>query len=158
MLDGDIDLGVGHFDQMPRQIVTRPLGRCGFFALFLATHPLAGMKRLTLPHLAQHALVMPRQDNNMGRQIISHFGDLRLKPASIIEAGSCQSSYNLAKEGIGVAIIHTTCLGSQHSRNLKILDVTEHFGEVNLVVAFPRTLALTPAHQNLIKVLEASAL
>jgi DNA-binding transcriptional LysR family regulator len=157
MLDGEIDLGVAHFEQLPRQFIKRPLAKSGLLALCLTDHPLASVRRLTVPHLAQHAIVLPRQDNNMGRRIVGRLADFGLKPASVIEAGSCQSSYNLAKEGIGVAIIHTTCLSSQPSRRLKILDVTEHFGEIGIVLAYPKTLKLTPNHQDLMKVLERSA-
>jgi DNA-binding transcriptional LysR family regulator len=157
MMDGEIDIGIGHFNQLPSQIVKRPLIKSGFFALCPSSHPFGRLKRPTLGQLAEHAIVMPRQDNSMGRQILGCFAAQGLQPASVIEAGSCQSSYNLAKEGIGVAIIHTTCLATPHARNLKILDVTEHFGEIDIVVAYPKRLKLTTTHSDLVQALGGTA-
>lgn len=156
MLDGEIDLGVGHFEDLPKQIVRQPLVNSGFFALCLASHPFAKLKTPTVPDLARQVIVLPRQDNHMGRQILRSLDEHGVKPANLIEAGSCQSSYNLAKEGIGIAIIHTTCLGSQHSRALRIFDMTKHFGQSQIVVAYPKSLKLKRSHEDLISALEAA--
>jgi DNA-binding transcriptional LysR family regulator len=156
MLDGEIDLGVGHFEDLPRQIVRQPLVNSGFFALCLATHPFAKLRNPGVPDLDGQVIVLPRQDNHMGRQILRSFDEHEARPANLIEAGSCQSSYNLAKEGIGVAIIHTTCLGTQHTKALRIFDMTKHFGQSQIVVAYPKSLRLKRSHEELICALEAA--
>jgi DNA-binding transcriptional LysR family regulator len=158
LLEEEIDMVVGHFGALPAGIVRRPLLQTGFSVVYPPNSPLVSVRRPSLRDIGNHCLILPRQQSDMGQRIMRVFAEAGITPKSVIEAGNCQSSRELAEQGIGVAIVHSACLNKHQSSRLRKSDVSRFFGHVNIVIAYRKSLKLTTAHQELLRELETSHL
>jgi DNA-binding transcriptional LysR family regulator len=83
----------------------------------------------------------------MGRRIAGMFAAASVAPMGVIEAGNCQTSREFAEKGLGIAIIHTACLGATWPATLARIDVSPLFGTVDIAAIhrasrrLPRPLA-----------------
>ena len=68
-----------------------------------------------------------------------------------IEGGSCQTSQALAEKGLGVAIIHTVCVNRAWPRSMRALDVSQHFGSVDIAIIHRKSHRLATAHTDFIE-------
>jgi DNA-binding transcriptional LysR family regulator len=150
ILDGEIDMVVGYFGSIPKDLVKQTLMKSGFSMSYAATHPLARLKSPTLRDIAQYPLIALRQQTNMGQRIMRALADVGLEPANYLEVGNCQSSQDLAAQGIGVAIAHTTCLDGYKASELRSIDASEYFGKVDIAVAHRKSATFSELHQELV--------
>lgn len=157
VVDGEVDLGIGYFGPLPRDIVKTTLRQSGFSLVCTTAHPLARLRKPRLEEIARYRLIGFSPRSNMGRRIASAFAAKGLSLIDPIEAGSCQSSKEFAEVGVGAAIIHSVCLGAKRSRHLHVLDFGKALGLTDIAVIRRRSLALTAGHMHLIDVLRHHA-
>jgi LysR family transcriptional activator of glutamate synthase operon len=145
VMDGSVDVGVGYFGDVPGDITKRVLGKSGFSLACNSKHPLAKKRRPTLAEIGAHRLITLPTPTNMGRRIARVFSSAGVNPIGVIEAGNCQTSREFAEKGIGVALIHTACLGTKWPKSLCRIDVSDFFGTVDIAVIHRASRRLSPA-------------
>lgn len=145
VMDGAVDVGVGYFGDVPADITKRVLGKSGFSLVCNAKHPLAKKRHPTLTDIGAHRVITLPTPTNMGRRIARIFSTAGVNPLGVIEAGNCQTSREFAEKGIGVALIHTACLGTKWPKGLHRIDVTDLFGKVDIAVIHRASRRLSPA-------------
>lgn len=150
ILDGEIDMGIGYFAKLPKDLSKRALMKSGFSMTYASSHPLAKIKMPTLADIAQYHLIALRLDTDMGHRIIRAFSDAGIEPPSIIEVDNCQSSHELARQGIGIAVAHTTCLDGYPSPKMRRIDASGFLGEVDIAVVHRKSRALSSLHRELL--------
>ena len=153
VMDGEVDLGIGYFGTVPRNIVKTTLLQSGYSLICTQDHPLARLRKPRLQDIARYRLVSFPSRTNMGRRIISAFATEGLNLTDPIEAGSCQSSREFAEVGVGAAIVHTVCLGPKRPRHLHVLDLGQTLGLADIAVIRRKSLPLTESHKHLIEIL-----
>lgn len=151
ILDGEIDMGIGYFAKLPKDLSKRALMKSGFSMSYMSSHPLAKIKMPTLADIAQYHLIALRLDTDMGHRIIRAFSDAGIEPPSILEVDNCQSALELAMHGIGIAVAHTTCLDGYPSPNMRRIDASGFLGEVDIAVVHRKSRALSSLHRELLE-------
>ena len=151
ILDGEIDMGIGYFGKLPKDLSKRALMKSGFSMSYASSHPLADIKTPSFADIAQYHLIGLRLETDMGHRIIQAFSDAGIEPPSILEVDNCQSSHELARQGIGVAVTHTTCLDGYPSPKMCRIDVSRFLGEVDIAVVHRKSRALSSLHRELLK-------
>jgi len=151
ILDGEIDMGIGYFGKLPKDLSKRALMKSGFSMAYASSHPLAKIKTPTLAEIAQYHLIALRLDTDMGHRIIGALADAGIEPPSILEVDNCQSSHELAMQGIGIAVAHTTCLDGHLSPEMRRIDARRFLGEVDIAVVHRKSRALSSLHRELLK-------
>lgn len=150
ILDGEIDMAVGYFSKLPKDLAKRALMKSGFAMFYASSHPLAKIKTPSLADIAPYHLIGLRLDTDMGHRIIRAFSDGGIELPSILEVGNCQSSHDLAKQGIGIAVVHTACLDGYASPEMRKIDATRFLGEVDIAVVHRKSRALSSLHCELL--------
>lgn len=157
ILDGDIDMGVGYFSKLPKDLAKRALLKSGF-SLFLSTsHPLANVKSPTLADIGRFPLIALRLDTDMGHRILRAFSDAAIEPPNILEVGNCQSSHELARQGIGIAVAHSICLEGYPSSEMREIDASHILGNVDIAVVHRKQRDLSSAHRELLERMVAAS-
>ena len=146
VVDGDVDIGIGYFGDVPPEIAKRVLGKSGFSLVCNSRHPLAKKRRPTLQEIAAYRIITLPTPTNMGRRIARTFSDAGVNPVGVVEAGNCETSREFAEKGIGVAIIHTACLGSRWPKSLARVDLGGLFGSVDIAVIHRASRRLSRPH------------
>ena len=157
ILDGEIDMVVGYFGTIPKDLVKKTLMKSGFSMSYTTSHPLAKIKSPTIRDMAQYPLIALRQQTNMGQRIMRAFGEAGVEPANYLEVGNCQSSQELAAQSIGVAVAHTTCLDGYKSSEMRSIDATQFLGKVDIAVAHHKAGRFSALHQELVDEMAALA-
>jgi DNA-binding transcriptional LysR family regulator len=150
ILEGELDMVVGYFGAIPKDLVKQTLMKSGFSMSYAASHPLARLKSPTLHDMAQYPLIALRQQTNMGQRIMRAFAEAGVEPANYLEVGNCQSSQELAAQGIGVAVAHTTCLDGYKASEMRSIDASEYLGKVDIAVAHRKAGTFSALHQELV--------
>jgi LysR family transcriptional activator of glutamate synthase operon len=132
VLDGEVDIGVGYFGEAPPGIARKVLGKSGFSLVCNARHPLAAIRKPSLDDIAKYRIITLPTPTNMGRRIAGVFSAANVAPMGVIEAGNCHTSREFAEKGLGVAIIHTACLGATWPKTLVRIDLSSLFGTVDI--------------------------
>ena len=157
ILDGEIDMGIGYFSRLPKDLKKVALMKSGFSFCYAASHPLAAVKMPTLAEISKYPLIALRLDTDMGHRILSAFADAGLDPPAILEVGNCQSSYELARQGIGIAVAHTTCLDGFSTPEMRRIDASPILGRVDIAVVHRKSQALSSLHRELLDEMVAAS-
>jgi DNA-binding transcriptional LysR family regulator len=147
---GKMDLGVGYFDKIPRELVKRNLSSAGFSLVFTPEVQIPKGSRPSLVSLAKHRLIIVRNQSNLGKRVWRAFNEAGVEPAGVIEAGNCPLSLALAKKGVGVAIVHTPCMSEATRKDLRVVDFSRHVGTMHLAAVWHRSFRLSAIHLSLI--------
>jgi DNA-binding transcriptional LysR family regulator len=155
VMNGEVDLGVGYFEDVPREITRRPFRESGLSLVVPPDHPFLKRRRPSLQEIAQQRLIILRHESDMGKRVWRAFTAAGVEPTSIIEAGNCQTSREFAEKGIGVAVTHTACLGQNDLQTLGVIDVSRYFGTVDIAAIYRDTRRFLPVHHKLLELLAA---
>jgi DNA-binding transcriptional LysR family regulator len=150
IMEGELDMVVGYFSKLPKDVAKRTLLKSGFSISFAKSHPLAEIKSPSIRDMADYHIISLRQQTDVGQRIIRAFSDANVEPASFLEVGNCQSSHELAAQGIGIAVTHTTCLDGYRSSEMRSIDATRFLGKVDVAVVHRKSYALSPLHEELL--------
>ncbi len=150
ILDGEIDMGIGYFGKLPKDLGKRGLMKSGFSISYAMSHPLARVKAPTLADIAGYPLIALRLDTDMGHRVLGAFSNAGLDAPSILEVGNCQSSHELAKQGLGIAVTHTTCLDGYPSPEMRRIDASPFLGHVDIAVVHRKSRPLSSLQRELL--------
>lgn len=156
VVDGDADIGIGYFGDVPREIAKRVLGKSGFSLVCSAGHPLARKRRPTLQDIGAHRIITLPARTNMGRRIARVLSVAGVSPVGVVEVGNCQTAREFAEKGIGVAIVHTACLGDKWPKSLSRIDISAPFGSVDIAVIHRAARRLSRPHVDFLAIVGGS--
>lgn len=157
VMDGDVDLGIGYFGTVPRDIIKTTILQSGFSLVCASNHPLANLSKPSLDEISQHRLISFPTGSNMGRRVANAFAAEGIELTGLIEAGSCQSSREFAEVGIGAAIVYTVCLGHERSQKLRTFNLGQTMGLADIAVIRRKTHDFKSAHNDVIAILRTHA-
>jgi DNA-binding transcriptional LysR family regulator len=153
VLSGDVDLGVGYFSRVPKELDKRILRKSGFSLVCHADHPLARLRHPNLSEIAKHRLITLSPHTSLGGRVALTFAKANIELSGKIEAGSCQTSEALAEQGLGAAIIHTVCIDHRRPKTTAVADVSQYFGTVDVAVIHRKSHRLGAVHTDFIQAL-----
>lgn len=156
---GEADIGIGYFRRLPKSIVRDVILRSPFSLICAPNHPLLNQDFVTFEDLGRHKLLLLPTHSTTGMIVHSVFAKAGVKPKSFIELGNCQTAREFAEQGVGVAIVHSICLGHQETERLRNLnlDLGSTFGEVDIAAIYRRGRTLSSMHRLLLDELLDSA-
>ncbi len=155
--DGEVDLGIGRFERIPRGIRAERLLDYGVCLVFPRNHPLGRLRKPRLNDLTAYRLIMLARGSATRKAIDTAFERSGSEMQSIIEVGNCQSACDLARLGLGVALVHDICLATLHDKKLQSVDLTEYFTKTHVSLIYRDASTLGIAHRALIKIFTDNA-
>ncbi|MBI4489252.1 MAG: LysR family transcriptional regulator [Deltaproteobacteria bacterium] len=145
------EIGIGRFTALPTTLRRIPLFRSGLVAIYPRKHPLSAHSRLSLSSLASHELIL-LTSQAATRQVINRvFFENGLEIKTVIEAGSCFAIKEYVRLGLGVGLVHDTCVVEAKERHVHVSNLGHLFGkfEVSLIYLEKKNLPL--AHRRFIE-------
>jgi len=155
--EGEVDLGVGRFERIPRGIHGQMLLEYGVCLVFPRNHPLSRLRKLRLNDLTAYRLIVLARGSATRKAIDNAFARSGSEMQSIVEVGNCQSACDLARLGLGVALVHDICLATLRDKNLQSVDLTEYFSKTHVSLIYRDASSLSVAHRALIKIFTDNA-
>lgn len=152
VLAGNVDIGIGRFDSMPRALVAKDLFENSIWCSFPRRHPFARKGRVSIGDFESYRIITLARSSGTGRAIDRVFRRDRVQPQNILEVGSCRSALEFVKLGVGIGLVHNNCLITEHKDNLRFKDVSHIFGEALVTLIYKRSTVLTPAHLGIIDI------
>jgi DNA-binding transcriptional LysR family regulator len=155
ILEGELDMVVGYFSRIPKEVTKLTLMKSGFSMSFATSHPVAKIKSPTIRDMAGHHIISLRQQTDIGQRICRAFDEEGVEPPNYLEVGNCQSSHELAAQGIGIAVSHTTCMTGYLSPQMRTIDATAILGNVDVAVVHQKSTSLSPLHLELLRMMSS---
>jgi DNA-binding transcriptional LysR family regulator len=146
VLAGNVDIGIGRFDSMPRTLIAKDLFENSIWCSFPRKHPFARNGRISVGDFESHRIITLTRSSGTGRAIDQVFRRSRVRPQNILEVGSCRSALEFVKLGVGIGLVHNNCLITERKDNLRFKDVSHIFGAAPVTLIYKRSTILTPAH------------
>lgn len=146
--DGEADIGIGYFGEVPPGIAKRVLGKSGFSLVCGRAHPLAKKRRPSLAEVAAHRIITLPAPTSMGRRIAKAFAAAGVSPLGVVEVGNCETAREFAEKGIGLAIVHTACLGERWPKSLARIELGPSFGSVDIAAIHRAARRLSRPHMD----------
>ena len=153
ILEGELDMVVGYFSKIPKEVTKQTLMKSGFSMSFATSHPIAKIKSPTIRDMAGSHIISLRQQTDIGQRVCRAFDEAGVEPANYLEVGNCQSSHELAAQGIGIAVSHTTCMTGYVSSTMRSIDATAFLGKVDIAVVHRKSTTLSPLHMELLNLM-----
>jgi DNA-binding transcriptional LysR family regulator len=157
IVDGQADLGIGRFFNLPRSIQALPLFTSSIAAIYAKQHPLSHCKRISVRHLAAYGLIVPSQFSATRRVIHRVFSRNGLEIRTILEAGGCSLIREYAKLRLGVGLVHEICIRGKAEPDLCVRDLKHLFGAMDVLLIHRKDRPLTSAHKAFIAAISSSA-
>lgn len=155
VMDGEVDIGIGRFPNLPRTLQKISLVSSGLVAIYPKIHPLSARGHLSLQDLASHGLVVLHRRSTTRRIIDQAFSKNSLKMKTVLEAGDCSVIREYVKQRVGVGLIHDTCVRGEKDSSCRISDVRHIFGQSDLSLIYQKNNPLGLAHKKFIKIIQA---
>jgi DNA-binding transcriptional LysR family regulator len=144
--NGDIDFGLALESQVPRDLLAWRWQPVHTVLMATRDHPLAALKRLTLPQIVRYPLILPpRGPEYAGRRVLDeHFRKLGLSPHIVMESANVELSALYVEMGLGVSFATLAKdLPEMSRRNLAFLPLPRYFKPDHLAVVRRRDKTLT---------------
>ena len=151
--DGTVDLGIGYFEKVPRDLAKRAFRKSGFALAYPTDHPLHQIRNPAPREVAQHRLIILQRESDMGKRLWQSLGKAGSEPMSVIESGNCHLSLEFAAKKIGVALVHSACLAQWTPRSLQTVDFSRCLGKVDIASIWRRSQPLSRHHLALLDLL-----
>jgi len=135
---GGLDVSIGVFQKIPRALEHEVITRTSLALVCPNGHPLL---RKTLPRLedvARERLIVLQRHAETRRLLDRTFSKMSIKTGSLIEAANCQTASALVQRGVGVAIIHSLCIGHERPKGVQWIDLRRYFSLVEVSVVYRR--------------------
>lgn len=146
VLAGNVDIGIGRFDSMPRALIAKDLFENSIWCSFPRKHPFARNGRISIGDFESYRIITLARSSGTGRAIDQVFRRNRVQPQNILEVGSCRSALEFVKLGVGIGLVHNNCFITERTDNLRFKDVSHIFGAAPVTLIYKRSTILTPAH------------
>jgi DNA-binding transcriptional LysR family regulator len=144
--NGDIDFGLALESQVPRDLLAGRWQPVHIVLMVPRDHPLAALKRVTLPQIVRYPLILPpRGPEYAGRRVLDeHFRKLGLAPHIVMESANVELSALYVEMGLGVSFATlAAALPEMSRRNLAFLPLPRYFKPDHLAVVRRRDKTLT---------------
>jgi DNA-binding transcriptional LysR family regulator len=151
VLDDRVELGIGRFPNVPRELQTLDLLLPhGLVAISPKHASSLGPKRLSIHHLASHALIALPQHSATRRTVDQVFSQHGLEMKLSIEAGGCIAIKQFVRLGLGVGLVHDICIFKEEQSEFEIRDLNHIFGQWKTTLIYKKSRPLSPAHTDLV--------
>jgi DNA-binding transcriptional LysR family regulator len=147
----EAEIGIGRFTTLPRTVRKIPLFRSGLAAIYPHKHPLSAHKRLSLPSLASYELILLTSQSATRHAVNQVFFENGLEIRTVIEAGSCFAIKEYVRLGLGVGLVHDTCMVEGKERDLQVSNLASLFGKSEVALIYLDKKNLPLAHRRFIE-------
>ncbi len=136
---GEIELAIGIFPGKHRGIRTEPLTQTTLSLLYKEHHPLASWRKLVLRDVACQRLIIPPQWTETRKLIDAAFAKSAVCYENFIEVINCATAITFARSGVGVALLHSSCIRSSATEGVRWRDLGPRFGYIEISMAYRAT-------------------
>jgi DNA-binding transcriptional LysR family regulator len=150
---GSIDLGIGFVPKLPRTLARERVTDSTLSLACSVGHPLLRRQPARLADIARHRLLLLPHGSSTRTVIDDGFAAAGIETGEVIEAGNCRTALEFAERGVGVAIIHSLCVGHMDNARLSYIDLGHQFGRVEFSVIYRRRSKRPPPLQGLLDAL-----
>lgn len=141
---GEVNLGIGRFNQIPNEIKVKPLIRTSVSLVCTADHPLLDLGLPSLSDLSEETMITLTSWQSSRQIIDAAFADADVRFGSHIEAGNCKAIMDFVEAGLGIGLIHSFCRQRNTFQNLEFIDLQQHFGNLTFSATYQREPRCSP--------------
>ena len=105
LLAGTLDLALAIAPVRLKGVASVPLAEEELVVVTRPDHPLARLRSVTIPELAEHPMVMFRPGYDLRTSTLASFADHGLEPIIAVEGGEMGSVLALVAAGLGAAVV-----------------------------------------------------
>jgi DNA-binding transcriptional LysR family regulator len=154
LLNGEIDIGVGFFGKVPRGITKNRIHETHYDLVIPTRHPLATRKQPTLAEIASYRVILPRRHSASRRMMDTAFASHGIHLTDTIEIGRCQSTMDFVELGLGVGLVHSSCV--RPHKKLMTVRMDRYFSPADIALITRSNALLGPAPKALMRALMGS--
>lgn len=155
--DGELDVGIGYFPKLPKTVAKETVVESTLSLACAPDHPVLRRQPLRLEDIARYKLLLLPHQSATRKIIDNVFASAGISFHDVIEAGNCQTARDFAANGVGIAIVHTLCLGHMPTKRLRYLDAGAQFGTVDFSIIYRRGAPRSAALRGLLEELTRKA-
>ncbi|HVY58771.1 MAG TPA: LysR family transcriptional regulator [Xanthobacteraceae bacterium] len=148
---GELDVSIGVFPKLPKALEREVIAESSLSLVCMADDPLLRRQPPKLADIARHRLIVLPRHAETRKLLDKAMANGSIQASSIIEAANCQTAATFVEMGVGVAIVHTLCMGHHHARNLRCVDLGQHFGKIAFSVVYRRGGLRSPLIRGLLE-------
>jgi DNA-binding transcriptional LysR family regulator len=142
-----IDMSVGFYKALPRGIERVPLLKTGLSLLYPKGTTVSSDPAQLFRLLAtQRTIILPRT-TRARRMIDMVLEEREVTPSNMMEIGGCHQIIEFVRLGLGFGLVHSICACTEPQAGLSTLDVSDHFGRLDVSLAVRPETLLSRAHQ-----------
>lgn len=145
LVDKEIDMSIGFYQTVPSGIERICLRRSGMSLVY--PRGLSFCTGSVLDHIANNRLITLARPSTIRGGIDAVLASKNISTEGMIEVGSCQAILEFVQLGLGLGLAHDVCVGAQSYDKVSVMDVSEHFGTVDIALASREETLSWPAHQ-----------
>ncbi len=150
LLDREIDMSIGFYKSVPRSIQRIPLLQTGISLIFPRGTNIDTDAGQIFDIMSDHRMIMLPRTATARRMIDSALDEHGVAMPSSIEVGGCQAIMQFVRLRLGLGLVHTICACAEPHDDLDRIDVSEHFGKLDVALAVRSETLLSSSHQALI--------
>jgi DNA-binding transcriptional LysR family regulator len=150
LLRGELDVSLGIFPAVPKTLQQEVIVDTTMSLVCPPRHPLLSSPRPTPADMAQQTLIVFPGHSDTRKVVDKALGQSAVEPMSIIEVASCETACTFVQTGLGVAIVHSLCIGHAHPRSVRWIDLGQQFGTIPFSVVFRRGATDSPLIRGLL--------
>lgn len=150
--EGQVDLAVGAMFDIPGDLQYDPIWSYRTVLIAAADHPLGRAESVTLTDISPHGLIVPPRRLTTWRMIDVIFRQHGLDYRIAMEAGGWEVIKRYVREGLGVAIVASVCLGGA-TDGLVVHDLAGYFPHRSYGLVTRRNRTLSPQAQRFVNLI-----
>lgn len=147
VIEGEVDLAIGQFENVPRGIHKVTLLKSGLLLALRPKHPLSRKAKLGLKDLSSHRLIMPASWMITRKLIDATFSRNNLTAQNVLEVNHCDTTTEFVRLGLGAGIVHDICVATEPKKNISFVDVSDLFGKMEMSLIYRKSALLSPTHR-----------
>jgi DNA-binding transcriptional LysR family regulator len=150
VLEDRVDLGIGRFSKLPRQLKAIDLKLPHRLIAICSTDRSFLPKRPSIESLASHPLIVLPQHSATRRRVEDQFVQGGLEMKVLLEVGGCFAIKEFVRLGLGIGLVHDICISRTESADFVARDLRHLFGTWDTTLIYKRSRPLSQTHRNLI--------
>jgi DNA-binding transcriptional LysR family regulator len=152
VLGGEVDLGIGRFKSTPRGIHREKLLENGVWLVVPRNHALSRRHNIGLKDLAAFRIITLTRNSETRKMVDAVFHRNRIELEKMLEVGTCQSAIDFVRLGLGVALVHDTCVVGEQRSKVHFMEMSNLFGKGEVSLIYRSNGLITPAQRALINI------
>jgi DNA-binding transcriptional LysR family regulator len=138
---GEIDVAIGIFPQLAPGLNKEIILETTLAALISKEDALATRRRVKLRDLVGQALILLSGWTETRKLIHRELVRSSLQIDRYIEVENCATAKVFVEHGAGIAIVHSLCVGDEHSATIRRVDFGSQFGRIDFCAAYRKNAA-----------------